>query len=89
MYRNSSVHLAQHDVDAAEDDDDVGDVVAEAHVFEDGEIDQARRAHAVAVRVGRAVADEVEAELALGRLDAAVGLAGLGAEAADLGLRDP
>ena len=41
----------------------------------------------VAPRVGAAVADEVEADLALGALDAAVGLAGLRPEAAELGLR--
>ena len=34
------IHLAHDDVDAAQDDDDVGDVVAEAHVFENGEIDE-------------------------------------------------
>ena len=33
--------------------------MAEAHVFEDREVDQARRTHAVAIRIPRAVADQV------------------------------
>jgi hypothetical protein len=82
----SSIHLSEDDIDAAEDRDHIGDVMAEAKILEDGEVDEAGGTNAVAIGVGRAVADEIEAELAFGRFDAAVGLAGLGAEVADLGL---
>src|SRR5439155_23010423 len=40
----------------------------------------------ITIRVGGAVTDEIKAQLALGRFDAPVGLAGFGAEAAQLGL---
>jgi len=48
---------------------------------------KAGRTDAVAVRVVAAVADEVETEFALRAFDAAVGFAGLRAEAAEFGLR--
>ena len=67
--------------------DGVGDGVAEAHVLEDGEVDEGGRADAVAVGIRAAVADEIETEFALRALDAAVGLAGFRAEAAELRLR--
>ena len=61
--------------------------VPEAHVLEDREVDEGRRPHAVSVGVGPAVADEIKADLALGPLDASVGLARLRAESPQLGLR--
>src|SRR5271170_5037973 len=81
------VHLAHHDVDTAQGDHRVRDVAAEAHVFKDSEMDKARRTHAVAVGVGRSIADEIKAELALRRFNAPIGLAWLGAQAAQFGLR--
>ena len=64
--------------------------MTEAHVFQDCEIDQAGRAHAVAIRVRRAIRNEVEAEFSLGRFDAAVGFARLRTKAAQfrLGIND-
>src|SRR5688572_2644794 len=82
----SSVYFPQHDVDGAEDDDGVGDGVAEAHLLEEGEIDQRGWADAVAPGVGRAVANEVETEFTLGAFEAAIGFAGFRAEAAELRL---
>ena len=49
--------------------------------FSDAEVDQRRRAHVPAVRRGAAVADDVEAQLALRRFDARVRLAGRRAHA--------
>jgi hypothetical protein len=80
-----AVDFAEDDVDGAEDDHGVGDGVAEAHVLEDGEVDEGGRADAVAVGVRAAVAEEIETDLALRALDAAVGFAGLRAEAAPSG----
>src|SRR5208283_3583178 len=83
----SAVDLAEDDVDAAEDDDRVGHGVAEAQVLEEREVDERGRAHPVSVGVRAAVADQVEADLALRALDSAVDLPLLRAEAAEPGLR--
>ena len=48
-----AIDFAQHDVDAAQDDHHVRDGVAKAHVFQHGEVDEARRAHAIAIRISR------------------------------------
>jgi len=45
----SAINFAH--VDAADDDHDIGDSVTEAHVFEDGEVDEAWRSHAVTIGV--------------------------------------
>src|SRR5204862_6275206 len=82
----SSVHLPEHDVDAAENYDHVGDRMADAHIFENRQVDEAGRTHAIAVRVRRAVANYIKAEFTLGRFDAAVGFADLRPEVAKLGL---
>src|SRR5256886_8290109 len=73
----SSVHLTQHNVHAAENHHDVGYDVAEAHVFQNGQIDQARRTHAIAIRIRPAVADDVETQLAFRRFDTAISFARL------------
>ena len=57
-----------------------------AHVFQDRQVDKARRPDAVAIRIRPAVADEIKAELAFGRFDAAVSFAGLGPKPANLRL---
>src|SRR5438309_8643483 len=44
------VHLSQHDVDAAEDNDDIRDLVAEAHIFEGCQVDEARWPDVIPVR---------------------------------------
>src|ERR1022692_1247477 len=83
----SSVHLTENNVHAAEDDHGVGNPVAEAHVFQNRQVDETRRAHAVTIWIRRAVADDVKAQLAFRRFDAAINFAGLWAEAAQLRLR--
>src|SRR4051812_4761278 len=82
----SSVYLPEHDIHAAQNDHHVRDVVPDAHVFEEGEIDEAGRADAVAVGIRRTVADQIKTKLAFRTLDAAVGFAGLRAETAELRL---
>ena len=61
--------------------------MAEAHVFENRQVDEARRAHAIAIRIRRAVADEIEAELAFRRFDAAISFARFRTEAAQFRFR--
>src|SRR5688572_7824867 len=72
----SPIHLPQHNIHAAENDDDVRDVMPKAHVFEQRQVDEARRADAIPIRIRRAVADEIKAEFAFGSFDAAVRFAG-------------
>src|ERR1039458_5376574 len=83
----SSVHLTEHNVHAAENNHGVGNPVAKAHVFENRQVDENRGAHAVAVRMRRAVADDVKTKFALRRFDAAIDFAGLRTEAAQFRLR--
>ena len=71
------VHLAEHDVERSDQRDDVGDQVALDQRAQPLQVAERRRPHAEPVRVGRlAVADDEVAELALGRLDRVIGLAG-------------
>jgi len=51
----SAIHFAHDDVDRAEDDHNVGNGVAETNVFEDGQVDEARRANPVAIRTRAAL----------------------------------
>src|SRR3990170_3747759 len=71
----SSIYLSKHDVLGAADGDRVGDHVAARHLVERREMREAGRADLQAVGLVGAVGDEVDAELALGRLDRGVGLA--------------
>ena len=64
-----SIHFSHHDIDAAENDHHISDSVTEAHVFQHGEIDEARRTNAVAIRIWRAVADQIKSQLALRAFD--------------------
>src|SRR5262245_3653300 len=59
--RKLPVHLPQHDIHASQNDYHVGHVMAQAHVFQNGQVDQTRRTDAVTIRVRPAIADEVEA----------------------------
>src|SRR2546425_2080066 len=83
----SSIDFAQHDIDASQDHDHVRHCLAQAHIFEHGEINETGRANAVTVWVGRTVTDQIKAELSLRRFDASVCFAGFWAEAAELCLR--
>src|SRR5438132_547180 len=75
MNDRSSVYLPEHDVLGADDRHRVGDHVAARHLVERGEVRKARRADLQAIGLVRAVGDEVDAELALRRLDRGVDLA--------------
>src|ERR1017187_9019385 len=83
----SSIHLAQHDVHAAQDDHGVRNPVAEAHVLQHGQIDEAGRSHAVAIRIGRTVADEIKAQFTLRGLDPPIGFTRLRTESPQFRLR--
>src|SRR5687768_8322891 len=67
-----AVYLPEHDVERADDGDHVGDEVAEAHLPQRLQVDEARRPDADAVRAARAVRDEVAAYLALRPFDGMV-----------------
>src|SRR5512140_1486435 len=72
----SPIHFPEHDVDRAEDRDDVGDETALQQPREDLQVVERRAAHLRAERVrAAAVADHVDADLTLARLDRVVGLA--------------
>src|ERR1017187_766089 len=70
----SSIDLAEHDIDRADDRDEVRDEVANRHFRQRLQVDEARRPHVEAIWLVRPVRDEVEAELALRRLDRGVRL---------------
>src|SRR5215204_4320020 len=78
IYYSLPIYLPEHDVERADDGDHVGDEVADAHLPQRLEVDEARRADADAVRAARAVRDEVTADLALRALDGVVVVAGRG-----------
>src|SRR5512139_1884930 len=71
----SPVDFAEHDVHGADQRHRVGDHVAARHLVERGQVGKARRADLQAVRLVGAVADQVDAELALRMLDGGVDLA--------------
>ena len=56
------VDVAHRDVDAADDDYQVGDGMADAHLPHDREIDEGRRPDVEPPRAGPAVAYQVEAQ---------------------------
>src|SRR5919112_1982065 len=72
IYYSLTVYLSEHDVERADDGDHVGDEVADAHLPQRLEVDEARRADADAVRTARAVRDEVTTDLALRAFDGVV-----------------
>src|SRR5450631_2169588 len=69
------IHFAHDDIEGAEDDTGVREFVADGDLTETGQVDKAGWADVVAVRVHRAVGDEIKADLAFGALDARVRLA--------------
>src|SRR5688572_4791256 len=62
------VDLAEHDVLCPDDRHRIGDHVAARHLVERGEVRETRRADLEAVGLVRPVADQIDAELPLGRL---------------------
>src|SRR6202030_4315436 len=79
-------YFAHYDIDAAENYHHVGNGVAETEVFENRQIDETRRTHPITVWIRSAVADEIKAELALGRFNSAVRFAYRRSERPDLHL---
>src|SRR6185369_17667482 len=65
----SSIDLAEHDVERAQDGRDVGQQVPLAHEFHGLKVRKARRTDLALVGLVGAVGDEIDAELALRRLD--------------------
>src|SRR5262249_38894316 len=63
------------DIDAAEDYHYIRYGMAEAHVFENREIDETWWTNAVTIRTRSAVADKIKAELTLWSFDSTVGFA--------------
>src|SRR5215470_16315451 len=72
---SSAIAFPTDHVDHAEDGNDVGDHVAAHHLGQRPHAEEARRAHAAAIGPPAAVADHVEAELAVAALDCLVDLA--------------
>src|SRR6266436_224999 len=83
----SPIHFSHHNIDAAENYHHIGHSMAEAEVFEHGQIDETRRAHAIAVRVRSTVTDQVKTELTFGRLNAPISFANRGTKGTDFHLR--
>lgn len=72
----STVDFAEHDVERADDGDDVGQEVVLADLLQGGEMGKAGRLDLAPVRAGAAVCHQVDAELPLGRFDGCVRRAG-------------
>src|SRR5882672_3230778 len=75
IHSASTVDLAEDGVDRTHDGDDVGDLVARDDVWQEGQVRERGTAPLHAVRLGRAVGDQVAADLAARALDAGVRLA--------------
>src|SRR5579859_4986917 len=71
----SSINFAENDVLGPDDRHCVRDHVAAGHLVQRGEVREPRRAQLHAVGLVRAVGHEIDAELALRRLDRGVHLA--------------
>src|SRR5437660_5188244 len=71
----SSIYFSEHDILAADDRHRIGDHVPARHLVERGEVGEAGRAELQPVGLVGAVGDEIDAELALRRLDRSVDLA--------------
>src|SRR5947207_12773936 len=56
----------------------------ETKIFQDGQVNEARRAHPVTIRIRAPVADQVESQFALRTFDAPVSFANWRTEAAEL-----
>src|ERR1700753_972388 len=72
----STVDLSEHDIERAEDGGHVRQQMTAADEVHGLQMRKTRRADLALVRLVGAVGDEVDAELALGRLDCGVDFAG-------------
>src|SRR5213075_198316 len=76
LKRLLAVDLAEHDVERTDVRRHVGELVSSGHHVERLQVRETRRSDLAAIGFVGAVRDQVDAELALGRLDRSVGLAG-------------
>src|ERR1044071_5687470 len=83
---DSSIHLAQYNVHAAQNHHHVRDDVTQAQIFENRQINETRRAHPITIRIRPTVAEEIKTKFAFRGLDTGVRFARLGAESANLRL---
>ena len=81
MSEASSIHLPEHDVERTQNGGDVGEHVAAAEEIHRLQMGKAGRPDLAFVGLVGAVGDEIDAELALGRLDRGIDLAGRHVEA--------
>src|SRR5256886_11886589 len=72
---HSQISYAVFCLKKTDGNDRVGEFVANGDLAQTRQVDEAGRAHVVAVRIDRPVRDQIEADLALGALDSGVGLA--------------
>src|SRR5947199_6910389 len=72
LLRASAIHFSHHDIDAAENYHHVSDGVAEAEVFQNRQVDETWRAHTITIRVGSAIADQIETEFSFRRFYSSV-----------------
>src|SRR3989449_504875 len=71
---SSAIHFAEHNVEGPDDGHDVGHQVGPQHWVKRLQIHKRRRTNAHAIRLNSCVADDIVAELALGRFDRVVHL---------------
>src|ERR1035441_7615699 len=50
-YQQLPVHFSQDNIHAAKDQYDIGDILPQAHVFQNGQVDEAGRAYAIAIGI--------------------------------------
>src|SRR5579884_956770 len=81
---NLSVHFSQNNVHTAKNDHRVSDRLAEAHVFQNGQVYKAGRTHTITIWIGRTVADEIKTEFAFRAFDAPVSFTSLWPKTANL-----
>src|SRR5258705_8893224 len=72
----STIDLSEHDIERAEDGRDIGQQMALADKIHCLQMRKTRRADLAFVRLVAAIGDQIDAELALRRLDRGVDLAG-------------
>ena len=69
------IHFAQHNIDSSKDDNRIRYVRTQAHILQHRKVDQARRTHPVAIRIGGPVTDQKKSQLSLRRLNPPISLA--------------
>src|SRR5689334_20679810 len=80
-----TIYFSQNDIDTSKDHNHISNIVAEAHILQDREVDQAWWANPVAIGIGRAVTDDIKSKLALRCFNPAVNFPCFGLEAPKFG----